>query len=103
MSLGKIEVIAYAVALAFVFVRLQFWRKPFVWYLRYIGRRKMDFTRINAFWWKTYYPLDCMLCMSGWFGLSLALFSGHGFESFLILPLCMLIGTIIDNLMRKYL
>jgi hypothetical protein len=80
LHLSEFGVLFYGLALAFCVVNLL--QKPKVL------RRK---------------PFTCMKCMSGWGALTLALLSGYGWESVLLLIAGLFVGAIAEGIIMRWL
>lgn len=48
-------------------------------------------------------PFTCMMCMTGWSALGLALNEGYGWQSLLFIPAGLLAGAVTEGLMKRYL
>lgn len=48
-------------------------------------------------------PFNCLMCMSGWCALVIALFAGHGRYAPLFFPLGCFAGAMLEGIIMKYL
>lgn len=80
LQLSRIEVLGYALALAFFIVEV-------IPRIRLTNRK----------------PFNCMMCMTGWCSLVLALFSGHGWFSGLLMIAGVFIGAVFGAVKMRWL
>jgi ABC-type multidrug transport system permease subunit len=80
----KSEIIIAALAIAFTFVNLVF---PQFVKTRFFKRR----------------PFNCIMCMSGWSSLGLALINGYGYGSILFLFLGIFAGAMFEGISMRWL
>ncbi len=80
----KSEIIIAALAIAFAFVNLIY---------PYLARKKF-FQRK---------PFNCIMCLTGWSSLGLALINGYGYGSVLFMFVGLFAGAMFEGLTMRYL
>lgn len=86
--MNHFEVILYSLAIAFCWVNLI---RPKV---------AFDFNGADVFEMK---PFNCLMCMTGWVALIIALFAGYGFMALFFLPVGVLVGAMFEGFTMRYL
>jgi hypothetical protein len=61
------------------------------------------FCWINIIQWPKFKPFNCMMCLTGWLALVLAILTGHGIWSILFYPVGCFAGAMFEAVKYRWL